>query len=404
MFDSIKRALGGDSTNRQSEILEELTRVREAQDTRRQQLIDKRSSRLQALFPEGPVEGFSAGRYPGLAPLNFEEDEQQPWMVAAATGIIDNFPGSDAMLVRLDATFRGFADANHYRVVEGGPYAEHLTWQNEIFSCWDLEGDVPIYISSGAACGILCYQEPIVVLGRMTLDVLDQEEQRFLLAARLGHVFFGNLKIFQFYRLMEMFDKLPSMTSLITRGIGMIPGVGNTISRGIELARSLNNEVIRKTNLVVGQRQHVLCDRLASLALGTTDVAQRFYAKAALGGEHCLGPGVRERLIEQGREVRERFERGEIDLSMLSVVGPDNEFAALRAFKLDEWERGEQSKKIAGGYYVTHSRLREYQRSNKALEDEIRFVENRLLELHKKEDKLNEELNRLLTAEVEESA
>jgi hypothetical protein len=190
--------------------------------------------------------------------------------------------------------------------------------------------------------------------------------------------------------LMEMLDKLPSMAGLITRGLGMIPGVGNTISRGIELARSLNDQVIRKTNLVVGQRQHVLCDRLAGVTLGV-EPGLRFLAKTVLG---ALGtePLVREHVIAQGRAVHERFERGQVDLAMLSVVGPTAPFAALRAYKLDAWAGSERARKLAEGFYVTRRELDAYRRTHHALEQELAFLEERLLELHEREQRLRDQL------------
>jgi hypothetical protein len=192
------------------------------------------------------------------------------------------------------------------------------------------------------------------------------------------------------------------MTSVVTRGLGMIPGIGNTISRGFELARTLNNQVIRKTNLVIGQRQHVLCDRLAALAQGGQEAAQAHFCRAVLGGEHVGDPAARAQLIEQGGEVYQRFEKGEIDLNMLSVVGPRATFAAFRAQRLDDWWRGERAQKIAQGFYVTRARLAEHRKKNQKFEDEIKFLEERLLELHKKQAELRDELQRAASAAAEE--
>ena len=400
VFDALRRALSSDEGERPAALSEELARVQQGVSERLDQLEAKRGSRLDALFPEGPVAGSGPGRYPELDPVNFEEAEELSWLVAAATGIIDNFPGSERLLSQLDATFHAFSEANHLRVRPDGPYGELVRWQEETFRAWDLDRSVPIYVSNGVGAQVLGCAAPFVVLGRFDLEVLDTDERRFLLASCLAHVFFGNLRIFAFYRLMEMLDKLPSMTGLVTRGLGMIPGVGNTISRGIELARTLNNQVIRKTNLVVGQRQHVLCDRLACLALGSHDAAQRYLAERAIGGQAARDPATTAQLIEQGREVQRRFEAGEVDLTMLSIVGPDAHFAALRAFKLDQWTRSERASKLAAGYYVTRSRLAEYRRTHTALEEEIAFLEERLLELHKRETKLREELAALQQVSV----
>ncbi|HBP18092.1 MAG TPA: hypothetical protein DEA08_09910 [Planctomycetes bacterium] len=402
VFDSLRRAMGGEE-RRLDEVEAELRKTQDALEVRAAQLEDRQASRQKALFPEGPVAGGgeAAGRYPGLHSLTFEEGEPQTWLVAAATGIIDKFPGSETLLSQLDATFLAFAEANHLRVRSEGPYSRLHELQSEILACWDLDLEVPLYVSKGGRSEVLGCKTPFVVVDRYKLDELNDQQQRFLLATLLGHVFFGNLKIFAFYRLFEMLDKLPSMTSLITRGLGMIPTIGNTISRGIELARSLNQQVIRKTNLVVGQRQHVLCDRLATLCFPDQEIAQGYLALAALGGGYAEDGQLRAQLIEQGREVQERFERREVDLAMLSIVAPQAPFAAWRAYKLDSWFRSERAQRLREGYYVTQARLDEYRRSNQALEEEISSIEARIVELHERQDKLLEERQRLL-AELEE--
>ena len=395
MFDSLKRALSGESPDRLSEVERELVKVADAIVARESQLDESRASRQQALFPEGPVAEAGEGRFPGLHPFTFEEEEPDTWLVAAATGIIDKFPGSETLLSQLDATFNAFSEANHLRVEPDGPYAHLAEWQKEILGAWDIHIEVPVFVARQERSEVLGCRDPFVVLGRYMLDALEPEEQRFLLAASLGHVFFGNLRIFAFYRLFEMLDKLPSMTRVIARGLGMIPGVGNTISKGLELAMSLNQQVIRKTNLVVGQRQHVLCDRLATLAFDDQDAAQGTLAKLALGGQLAKDPDVRARLIKQGERVSQRFEAREIDLTMLSIVGPGANFAAWRAYKLDSWFKSPRAERIREGYYVTHERLASYRVSHQTLEAEISRLEARLVQLHERQDKLNSELIQL---------
>ena len=58
--------------------------------------------------------------------------------------------------------------ANYYRVVPGGPYEGVLTWQREIFACWDLEADVPVYVANkgGAEVRACRYEAPDFRTGR----------------------------------------------------------------------------------------------------------------------------------------------------------------------------------------------------------------------------------------------
>lgn len=396
MFDSLRRAISGDAQGKKAELLAEQVRLRTALEQRNAMLEEKRLTRVQALFPEGPVPGAGPRRYPDLDPFNFEESEAPSWLVGVATRIIDGFPGGEAMLSQLDATYLAFSDSNHYRVVPGGPWERMLGWRDEALRAWDIERDVPIYLAQGGGARVLGCKEPFVVIDLLGLIGLDDDEVRFVLATCLGHVFFGNLRIFAFHRLMELLDKMPSMSGLIARGLGMIPAIGNTISRGLELARSVNDQLIRKTNLVVGLRQHILCDRLALLTLERSAPAERYFSKIVLGGlgagsdDHA---GAHKKLVEQGREVHERLIEGRIDLHMLSVVGPTAHFAAYRAFKLSRWLEDERRQRIGQGLYVTRTRLHEYRRTHKVLEDEIKFLEGRVLELHERLAKIDEELH-----------
>ena len=389
MFDSLKRAFQDDSTPRDLEV--ELARIDEQLDARRDDLEAMRQARLEALFPTGPAEGWQPGRYPELDPLNFEDGETESWLITVATRIIDNFPGSETLLSQLDTTLRAFSDANHLQVEAEGPYSQFLTWRDEILGAWGLPTDdpCPIYVAPSGGSRVVGCSNPFVILDALTLASLDEAGQRFVLATTLGHLFFGNLKIFSFHRLMETLDKLPSMGGIITRGLGMIPVVGNTISRGIELARSVNNQVIRKTNLVVGMRQHLRCDRLAVLAAGDATPARHYLASMVHGKEPDV---VFPRLVAQGRRIHERFEKGEVDLHMMSVVGPTAGFPAWRAYKLETWLGSEEYERLIKGLYVTRTRVREYQRTHKKLEEDIRQLEGKLLELHEKREKLQAEL------------
>jgi hypothetical protein len=403
VFDSLRRKLSGDGADRRSELEAERSKLREGLVQREAMLEEKRRSRVQALFPDGPVVGAGPGRYPELDPFNFEESEEQTWLVGVATRIIDGFPGGESLLSQLDATFRAFSDANHYRVDTGGPWERLLGWRDAALRAWDLERDIPLYLANGGGHRVLGCKEPFVVMDLLGLAGLDDEEARYLLCTLLGHVFFGNLRIFAFHRLMEVMDKMPSMSGLIARGLGMIPAIGNTISRGIELARSVNDQMIRKTNLVVGLRQHILCDRLATLALGGTPPAQRYLTKIT-GFSAEQREAVHARLVEQGRDVHRRLLEGKVDLHMLSIVGPTASFAAYRAFKLDQWTQDERSARIARGLYITRTRLHEYRRTHKTLEEEIRFLEGRVLELHERLAKVEEDLRILDEAPPPEPA
>lgn len=395
MFDTLRRALSGDEATREEALKADLRRLDEALDKRRGMLEARKASRLEALYPQGPVEGSGRGRFPGLDPVNFEEGEDEGWLVAIATRLIDRFPGSESLLSQLDTTLLGSCAANHLRLSGEGPWAELSSWRDEVLGAWDLHLDVPLYM--GAASGgaeVLGCARPVIVLDRVHFDGLEADEQRFLLATTLGHLFFGNLRIFAFHRAMKFLDELPSMTSLISRGIGLIPVVGATISRGIELARTVNNQLIRKTAAVVRARQTLRCDKLAALALGGPEPGLRYLARAALGPK---GLEVIPRLIAQGAEVQEQLDRHALDVHLLSIVDSRAGFHAWRMHRLAQWDGSEPAQRLRQGLYVTSDRLQEFRRTHKSLEDEIRALEGRIVELIEQREKTAAELDALLT-------
>ncbi|MCA8922632.1 MAG: hypothetical protein KDD82_12535 [Planctomycetes bacterium] len=391
MFDQLKRAFGGDAEQRRANLEAEFARVSAAIEARRETLETLRRNRLHALFPDGAVAGSSGGHYPDLDPINFEEGEQDSWLVSVSTQIIDRFPGGDVLLSQLDRSLRAFSDANHFRVVPGGPYAELLGWRDELLGACDLKAEIPLYLrADGLGAEVVGNAAPFVVLQRGVLDALDPDARRYYLATFLGHVFFGNLRIFSFHRLMSILDKLPSMSGLITRGLGMLPGIGNTISRGFEIARTVNNQLIRRTNLVVGMRQKVICDRLAVLLLEDAEPARRFLTQLAYGS--TAGPEVYSLICAQGERLNQQLVNNEIDLHMLSVIGPTAQFAAWRAFQLEEFLEGDTYPRIREGHYVTRARLRDYRQAHKTLEDEINRLVARIAELSQRQAKLAAQL------------
>ena len=397
VFDTLRRALGGDDAARVETLRGELRRLDEALEKRRGMLESRRQSRLEALYPRGPVEGSGPTRFPGLDPVNFEEGEGEGWMVAIATRVIDRFPGSEALLSQLDTTLLTSAAANHLRLGSTGPWAELTRWRQELLAAWDLSGsEVPLYVGTGGGAQVQGCAQPILVLDRLGLDGLEPDEQRFLLATTLGHVFFGNLRIFAFHRAMGVLDQLPSMTSIISRGIGLIPVVGTPISRGIELARTVNDQLIRKAFAVVRARQALRCDKLAALALGGPEPGLRYLVKAAIGARAGADPEAIPRFLAQGAEVQERLDRRDIDVHLLSVVGADGGFAAWRAHRLDQWARGEACQRLRQGLYVTRDRLAEFRRTHKTVEEEIKALEGRIAELLEQREKAAAELEGLL--------
>lgn len=407
MFDALRRrVLGGDAAARRAQLEVELARVQEGLALRRGQLAEKKEKRLEALFPQGAVPGAGpapggGARFPDLDPMNFEDPSEASWLLSVATGIIDRFPGGEALLSQLDATHRAFHEASDLRIEPGGPDEDLLPWRDAALAAWDLPPGITMFMTTLGGGRVLGCAEPFVVMDRLELAGLDAPQRRFVVTATLGHVFFGNLRIFAFHRLMDVIEKMPSMGGLVAKGVGLIPVVGPTISRGIELAKTVNDQMIRKTALVMGVRQNLLCDRLAVLTQADPRPAQRFFVRAVAGDCPPEGPAFQrllERVVEQGRNVQAALDQARTDLHLLSVVGPKASFAAYRAYKLSRWLEDDRSTRIARGLYVTRARRKEYEKTHQALEEEIRKIEERILDLHESAEKLQADLRALEAA------
>jgi len=400
-MDDLNRAVSGDQDDRGGRLRGQLREVELELGRHRARLEGKLKLKFENLYPKEPVSGAVGGRYPDLDPLNFVLSDEESWLVSVASGVIERFPGSATLLSQLDGALNAFAEANYLRVLPGGPHSELLAARDRILDAIGLDQEIPIYVSNGGGNHVQGCNQPFVSLDRLTLLSLDAAETEALLATKLGHVFFGNLRIFAFYQLMSILDKMPSVAGLLQKGLGMIPGFGNTISKGFEIARTLNDNLIRKSNLVIGLQTLLRGDRLALLCV-EEDALRRLHLKL------CYGEIPEERepfeagLLSQGAQVHELFEAGKVNVHMLSILQPSAVFAPYRAFKLQRWAAEERAGKIAAGYYVTREKVSDFARTHSVLEREIRSEETRIYELEEEAARLRQALEEALAAKADE--
>lgn len=368
-------------------------------DRKRARFEARLQQKLDLLRPAETVPGYSRDHYAGLDPINFARPGEESWLAGVATGIINKFPGADALLSQLDQTLLAYSEANHIRVMPDGPYDELLEVRDRILRVYDITAEVPIFLSWAKGSDVLGCTAPFVVLDKFTLDGMTPEEREALLATKLAHLFFGNLRIFAFHRLMGLLDKMPSVAGLVQKGLGMIPTIGNTISRSIEIARSVNDNLIRKTNLIIGLQNHMRCDRLALLALNDERALQRVLVRRCYGRlptDEIDEAAFIDQLVDQGERVETIFREGRADMHMLAVIGPDAEFAPYRLYKIEEWRRLEECARIRDGYYVTSSEVERFQHTHRQLERDIATEESRVFELEEELARLRARLERLV--------
>jgi hypothetical protein len=391
----------GEAFGASQEVRIERTRARirdldMALDRKRARLEKKLQQRFDKLYPNEAVSNFSFENYVGIDPINFAGKGEESWLTVVAHQIIDKFPGSHTLLSQLDNSHYAFSEANHLKVKADGPYGRLLETRDHILKVYDLDFDIPLYLNFMGGTAVYGCSQPFIVLDRVDLSGLTEREQDIWLAMHIGHIYFGNLKIFAFHRLMDILDKMPSFAGLVQKGLGMIPGIGNTISRGVEIARSVNENLIRKTNMIIGLQNFLRCDRLASIAFHEPKDILGLHTKLCFGSADDKNLHLVDTLIEQGQRIDAQFEAGKIDIHMLAVLGPKAKFGAYRAYKFHEWHQQERSRKILMGYYVTRQKVAEYTKIHAGLEKDIKSEKSKVFEVEEELNQLRNKLESLL--------
>ncbi|HEX6467495.1 MAG TPA: M48 family metallopeptidase [Streptosporangiaceae bacterium] len=171
------------------------------------------------------------------------------------------------------------------------------------------------------------FDRPFIVVHTGLLDLLDDEEQRYVIGHEVGHILSGHAV----YRTMALI-----LTSLAER-IAWIP-LGSIALRGIIMGL---NEWMRKSELSA--------DRAGLLAGQDVDAVKRALMKMA-GGTR-LHEMDTEAFLEQAREYDAAGDVRDGLLKFLNLLRRSHPFAVIRFAEIDRWAReGEYQRIIAGDY------------------------------------------------------
>lgn len=170
-------------------------------------------------------------------------------------------------------------------------------------------------------------KQPFIVLDSGLVDLLDEEELRFVLGHELGHAVSGHA-VYQ-----TLLQRLLSMTGVLNA----VP-LGALGVRGIVAALY---EWSRKAELSA--------DRAGLLATADPSTAYRVHMKTASGGH--LADLDRTAFFEQGREYLDAVDLRDSVLKLLLMESATHPFAVVRAAELRRWvESGEYARILAGDY------------------------------------------------------
>ncbi|MGZ4486730.1 MAG: M48 family metallopeptidase [Nocardioides sp.] len=189
--------------------------------------------------------------------------------------------------------------------------------------------DLPeLYVASNPVPNAMTVgmQKPIVVVNSGMVDLLDDEEMRFVIAHELGHAISGHA-VYQ--TLLQRLIQLSGVLSSVPLG-----------GLGVRAIMAALYEWSRKAELSA--------DRAGLLATQDPATAFRVHMKLASGGH--LDDLDTTSFFAQGQEYDESDLRDSV-LKLLLIENRTHPFAVVRASELRRWvDSGEYTRFLAGGY------------------------------------------------------
>lgn len=252
----------------------------------------------------------------------------------AALNTLRSIPGFNE-IVRKIASWFGERSARHLftaNAVRVGPtqYPDLDALLTEALETLDWQERPQLYVAqspvvNAAAVG---FDKPFIVINSSMVELLDRDEQRFIIAHEVGHIMSGHTT----YRTIALILLTVGLNSLtFLAGLALLP---------FQLALL---EWYRKSELSA--------DRAGLLGVQDVRVAQSTFLKMAGGGP--LGDKIDlDAFMLQAREYE--MDEGAWDkvLKLLNTAFRDHPFATVRAAELQRFVDGGQYEKILAGEYV----------------------------------------------------
>jgi len=203
----------------------------------------------------------------------------------------------------------------------------------EVGTTLDVERLPELYVAQsptvqGLAIGL---DKPIIVLTSGLVDLLDAEEQRFVIGHEVGHVLSGHA-VYQ---------------TMLQRLINL----GRTLS-GIPIG-GLGVRVILAALMEWSRKAELSADRAGLLAAQDPAVALRVHMKFAGGGD--LSQLDTTSFLAQGAEYDASEDVRDSMLKLLLIEGRTHPFAVVRAMELRKWVDSGEYTRILGGAYPRRS-------------------------------------------------
>ncbi|MCW2947176.1 MAG: peptidase Ste24p [Actinoallomurus sp.] len=286
----------------------------------------------------------SRTRFPGISPRAYEHPADRSALVA-----LRSLSGFDTVLKRLAGLFS--ERAIRLMFLGGSVRAGENQFRNlhdmvrDSAYILDLP-DVPeLYVAQDPTPNAMTIgtDHPFIVLNTGLIDLLDDEELRFVIAHEVGHVLSGHAV----YRTMALI-----LTNLGAR-LAWLP-FGNIAISAILMGL---NEWQRKSELS--------SDRAGLLGGQDLEAGKRSLMKLAGGGR--LTEMDAEAFREQAREYDAAGDVRDGLLKFLNLLNRSHPYAVVRFSELDRWATGGDYQRILGGDYK-----RRADDSSASISDEIK--------------------------------
>ena len=252
----------------------------------------------------------------------------------AALNTLRAIPGFDEVVRKVAGFFgeRGIRQlflANAVRVSDHQRPRLNAMW-TEVLETLDWPTRPQLYVTQTpfVNAGAVGFEDPFVVMNSATLAMLDDEEQRFILAHELGHIMSGHTT----YRTIAII--------ILTVGINNLPFLAGIALLPFQLA------------LLEWYRKSELSSDRAGL-LGTQDLNTAMGAFMKLAGGNA--PAGDQASLEEFMRQAEEYETGgnawDAVFKVLNTAFRDHPFNTVRASELLKWHKGGQYDSIVGGTY-----------------------------------------------------
>ena len=263
-----------------------------------------------------------------IAPSSWEHPADR-----AALNALRAIPGFDAVVRKIAAFFgeRGLRQlflANAVRV--GGRQRPELdALLTEVLETLDWHERPQLYVTQAPMvnAAALGFDKPFIVINSGTLEHLDADEQRVLIAHEVGHIMSGHV----LYRTIA--------TILMTFGLGALPFVAAAVLFPFQMALL---EWYRKSELS--------SDRASLLAVQDRRAVMMSFLKVAGGPAHGQTIDL-DAFMEQALEYETQGDAWDKVLQVLNTVFREHPFNTVRAGELQRYiDAGRYDKVIAGEY------------------------------------------------------